>query len=159
MDDASGRTECLPSTRHDILHHIIDWAINVPNTQNVLWVHGPAGSGKSTIATTIATHFRNLGCLGAFLFFDRSFPERSHPSRVIRTLAYKLGLFDQRIGTGVLAAIEKFSSISTHRCIYNLPGCLLNLYPHSPTSTANPPSCLYWMLWTNVAMRQNVMRC
>jgi len=111
MDDASGRTECLPSTRHHILHHIIDWAINVPNTQNVLWVHGPAGSGKSTIATTIATHFRNLGCLGAFLFFDRSFPERSHPSRVIRTLAYKLGLFDQRIGTGVLAAIEKFSSI------------------------------------------------
>ena len=111
MDNASGRTECLPCTRQDILSHIIDWANNVSDTRNVLWVHGLAGSGKSTIATTVASHFRNLGYLGAFLFFDRSFPERSRPSKVIRTLAYKLGSFDPRIGPAVLAAIKKFPSI------------------------------------------------
>lgn len=111
MNDASSRTECLPSTRHHILCDIINWATNVSDTQNVLWVHGMAGSGKSTIATTVASHFRNLGCLGAFLFFDRSFPEKSHPSKVIRTLAYELGLFNQHIGAAILAAIKNFPSI------------------------------------------------
>jgi len=42
--------------------------------------------------------------LGAFVFFDRAFSERSHPSKVIRTLAYKLGLFDRRLGTAICAA-------------------------------------------------------
>ena len=110
--EASGRPECLPSTRQDVLNKIVDWATDPSDIRNVLWLQGLAGSGKSTISTTIASFFRNMGRLGAFIFFDRAFPERSHPSKVIRTLAYKLGSFDRRIGAAICNAVDTFPSIN-----------------------------------------------
>jgi hypothetical protein len=91
---------------------IVDWAIDPSCHQNIFWYHGLAGSGKSTLSTTVASVFRDLGRLGAFVFFDRAFPETSRPSKVIRTLAYKLGLFDRRIGTAICTAIENIPSIN-----------------------------------------------
>jgi NACHT domain len=102
---------CLPSTRQDILSQIVNWATDLSGTQNVLWLRGLAGSGKSTIAITIANFFRDLDRLGAFIFFDRTFSERSHPSKVVRTLAYKLGTFDPRIGLAIATAIDNYPSI------------------------------------------------
>lgn len=102
--DASHRLECQPDTRLDVLKFITDWLINPSGDQNVLWLYGIAGCGKSTIATTIASYFRELGRLGAFLFFDRS--TTSEPSYFMRTLAYQLGSSDPRIGTAISAAIS-----------------------------------------------------
>jgi len=53
-----------------------------------------SGAGKSTLATTIANRFREAGCLGAFVFFNRDASESSHPSTVIKTMAYQVGLSD-----------------------------------------------------------------
>ena len=105
--DASDRIACLPSTCHDVLSFIIDWATQPSGKIQILWMHGVAGVGKSTIATTVANYFHDLGRLGAFLFFDRRFPERSHPSKVIRTLAHQLGSYDSRIGTALYEIINK----------------------------------------------------
>ena len=85
--DASdpSRAECLPETRTALIDSIAEWAFD-PNTHTkVLWLHGLAGSGKSTLSTTIANLFRVMGSLGAFLFFDRAMAERRDPSTVIRT--------------------------------------------------------------------------
>ncbi|KAF8580851.1 hypothetical protein K439DRAFT_1654228 [Ramaria rubella] len=101
--DASLRKDCQPDTRHDIISFIAHWLMD-PSPENVLWLHGVAGSGKSTIATTIANYFRGTGRLGAFLFFDRK--AESDPSIVIRTLAYKLASTDSRIREAVSTAIE-----------------------------------------------------
>jgi hypothetical protein len=103
--DASQRLECQPDTRLETLQFITDWLINPSGDQNILWFYGIAGCGKSTIATTIASYFRELGRLGAFLFFDRS--ATSNPSYFMRTLAYQLGSFDQRIGAEISAAIMR----------------------------------------------------
>ena len=65
---------------------------NNPHCQ-VVWLFGLAGSGKSTLLNSIAEHFRALGQCGAFVFFDRSDPVNSDPSRVIPTLAYHLAQF------------------------------------------------------------------
>ncbi|KAF8578321.1 WD40 repeat-like protein [Ramaria rubella] len=107
--DASLRKECQPDTRHDIISFIAHWLMD-PSPENVLWLHGVAGSGKSTIATTIANYFRGAGRLGAFLFFDRK--AESDPSIVIRTLAYKLASFDSRIREAVSTAIESNHGIA-----------------------------------------------
>ncbi|KAF8578326.1 WD40 repeat-like protein [Ramaria rubella] len=107
--NASSRGECQPDTRHDIITFVAHWLMN-PSPQNVLWLHGVAGSGKSTIATTIANYFRRLSRLGAFLFFDRK--ATSDPSIVIRTLAYKLALFNPQIWNAVSAAIESNCDIT-----------------------------------------------
>ena len=107
--DASARVECLPSTREDILQFIIDWAVDPSSDRNILWVHGVAGSGKSAISTSIANYFRELGRLGAFLFFDHDVPERNDPHSVIRTLAYQLAQFDTQMMKQISSAAWNIS--------------------------------------------------
>jgi hypothetical protein len=110
--DACDRAECLAGTRTDIIQFITDWALGpASETQNVLWLHGVAGAGKSTLSTTIANRFRETGRLGAFLFFDRDTVERSNPTTVIRTLAYQIGLLHTRAGLAISAVLENFPSV------------------------------------------------
>jgi hypothetical protein len=63
--DCTMRTGCLGDTRADILAQVIDWARKPVSMQRTLWLHGPAGSGKSTISTTLVERFRQLNQLGA----------------------------------------------------------------------------------------------
>jgi NACHT domain len=109
--DGSRRTGCLENTRNDVLTLVIDWASNPTSTQKALWLHGPAGSGKSTISTTLADRFRRAKQLGAFLFFDRDVTERSNPAVVARTLAYQLSSFYPQIGNLIMTAIQSSPQI------------------------------------------------
>jgi ATP/maltotriose-dependent transcriptional regulator MalT len=104
--DGSRRTGCLENTRTDVLKLVSQWASDPTSVQRVLWLHGPAGSGKSTISTTLVDRFRRLKQLGAFLFFDRDVTERSNPALVARTLAYQLSSFHPDIGDLITAIIE-----------------------------------------------------
>lgn len=109
--DAYDRAECLPGTRTEIIESVLAWALDPIGAQNVLWLHGVAGAGKSTLCTTIVNCLRDRHRLGAFVFFDRSDTERSNPKTVIRTLAFQLGVFNQAIGASIAAAIDAFPSI------------------------------------------------
>ena len=110
--DASLRSECLHGTREDILARVTNWLITPLEGKNVLWMHGVAGSGKSTISTTVAEYFREVRRLGAFIFFDRNDQAHSHPAAIVRTLAYRLASFDSRIQSTVSAEIEGDKSIA-----------------------------------------------
>jgi NACHT domain len=109
--DASDRAECLPGTRVATIQLITDWALDPATTQNTLWVHGLAGIGKSTLSTTVANRFLEMGRLGAFVFFSRDVAERSNPATVIRTLAYQIGSLHPRASAAICTAIEKFPGI------------------------------------------------
>jgi predicted AAA+ superfamily ATPase len=63
--DASLRPKYLQGTRQDILATLTSWLITPLEGRNVLWLYGVAGSGKSTIATTVAQYFREIRRLGA----------------------------------------------------------------------------------------------
>ncbi|KAF7968877.1 hypothetical protein HWV62_29152 [Athelia sp. TMB] len=104
--NAADRPLCLPGTQQARLEEVIGWLVT-PSDQNVLWLHGAAGLGKSTIATTIAECFGGLHRRGAFLFFDRNAPLESAPSRVITTLAFQLAQQNAAIRSAVSAAIEE----------------------------------------------------
>jgi hypothetical protein len=111
--DASARPQCLLGTRQEVLSFITGWLTTPSEGQNVLWLHGLAGSGKSTISTTVAEYFRDLGRLGAFIFFDRNNPTNSDPNAVIRTLAHWLASFDCHIRSAICAAIESDNNIAS----------------------------------------------
>ncbi|KAJ6549791.1 hypothetical protein B0H19DRAFT_1237004 [Mycena capillaripes] len=61
--DVSLRSECLPGTREDILDDISKWLTIPSDTSNILWLSGVAGSGKSSIATSLSQRFRDQDCL------------------------------------------------------------------------------------------------
>ncbi|KAH7918266.1 WD40 repeat-like protein [Leucogyrophana mollusca] len=108
---AHQHSECLPATRQELLSRIISWATDINCEQNVFWLHGVAGSGKSTISTTVASYLGEMHRLGAFIFFDRGVADQSHPSRVIQILAHKLGKFDKRIGKAISDAMEGYPGL------------------------------------------------
>ena len=109
--DPCMRKECLADTRTNVLRLVINWVEDLENEQNVLWIHGLAGSGKSTLSTTIASHLRKSGNLGAFLFFDRDVAERNNPRAVIRTMAHQISGFHPYIGESIASAIEASPNI------------------------------------------------
>lgn len=111
--DASHREECLAGTRIDVIDFIIGWVNETGSkrSHNVILLHGLAGSGKSTLSTTIANRLHFMDRLAAFVFFDRDVSIRSDPSTVIRTLAYKLGVTYPKVGEAIAANISKYPEI------------------------------------------------
>ncbi|KAJ7095575.1 WD40-repeat-containing domain protein [Mycena epipterygia] len=105
--NATSRPLCLSGTRREILDDITEWVAVPSDSGNILWLSGVAGSGKSTISTTVSESFRALDRLGAFLFFDRNDRSRSHPDAVIRTIAYSLALSNPPIRVAIAAAIQR----------------------------------------------------
>ncbi|KAJ5443122.1 hypothetical protein N7445_004235 [Penicillium cf. griseofulvum] len=60
--------ECLPGTRIELLRHIAEWAVS-PHGKPILWLHGMAGTGKSTISRSVAKSLKQDKLLGASFFF------------------------------------------------------------------------------------------
>ena len=59
---------------------------------NVLLLIGEAGTGKSTIATTVARKYQSNGQLRCHIFSQRG---RSHPGNVLQTISYSLASYTQ----------------------------------------------------------------
>lgn len=56
----------------------------------ILWLNGPAGSGKSAIAQSIAEQCYEEKLLLASFFFSRSDPLRNHAKNLVATLVYQI---------------------------------------------------------------------
>lgn len=110
--DAEYRETCLPGTRLDFLNGLILTLMDPDPKHNVIWLRGLAGSGKSTILNTIAQHLSELRRCGAFLFWDRNDAVNGDPRRVIRTLAYKLGVFNSVYAEKLASQVEHWPNIS-----------------------------------------------
>ncbi|KAL2192251.1 hypothetical protein P885DRAFT_48132 [Corynascus similis CBS 632.67] len=80
---------CHPDTRTELLRQIQEWA-NDPQAENIFWLNGMAGTGKSTISRTVATSFAKDGLLGASFFFKRGESDRSKASLLFPTITSQL---------------------------------------------------------------------
>ncbi|KAL6836693.1 hypothetical protein J3E69DRAFT_322264 [Trichoderma sp. SZMC 28015] len=89
-DDFSeaSRNECHPGTRLEILDTIYQWAAD-PSTPSIFWLQGLAGTGKSTIAQTVAKNFDGES-LGASFFFKRGEGDRGTARRFFATIASQM---------------------------------------------------------------------
>ncbi|EJD06306.1 WD40 repeat-like protein [Fomitiporia mediterranea MF3/22] len=109
--NAFKRNTCLENTRVEVLNQIMGWLLS-DTAQNILWLHGVAGSGKSTIATTIAENCRGMSRLGAFIFFRRADDTERQLVSLFRTIAYRLVMFDSSIAQQVKASVKKNDHIT-----------------------------------------------
>jgi len=125
--DMAYRETCLPETRVDILQDLfISLTVPDPN-HNIIWLHGPAGSGKSTILNTLSQCFIKLHRCGATLFWDRNDPVNSDPCRVIHTFAYQLACFNTVFADALASSVATEPNIMTSspneqfRCLVQEP--------------------------------------
>ena len=79
----------MRGTRKDVLWEIERWSTG-EQEQHVFWLNGLAGTGKSTIAQTVAEVAFADGKLGASFFCSRDFTERSNLQAIFPTLAFQL---------------------------------------------------------------------
>jgi hypothetical protein len=82
---------CLEGTRTQLLDEISLWMAD-PSAKLVYWLTGVAGTGKTTIAESVAYMAADRKCLAASFFFSRTggSAERRRAAAVIPTIAYQL---------------------------------------------------------------------
>ncbi|KAF8195026.1 hypothetical protein BJ912DRAFT_163105 [Pholiota molesta] len=104
--------QCHPRTRTAIRAEIMEW-IQAPNAMRklILWIYGPAGSGKTSILQTIAETCKEQGLLGASFFFGRTAAGRHDASRFVATIACQLYQSIPEIRERIDLAIEEKPTI------------------------------------------------
>ncbi|KAF2260940.1 purine and uridine phosphorylase [Lojkania enalia] len=80
---------CLPNTRVKVLRQIRSW-IDGADKRYIFWLSGWAGTGKSTIACTIACEYYDRGCFMASFFFSRGSGDLSHVGKFASSIATQL---------------------------------------------------------------------
>lgn len=71
------------------MDEIESWAKDT-GKPSIFWLNGLAGTGKTTIAQTVAERMFAGGCLGASFFRSRDFEDRSNLKLVFPTLVFQL---------------------------------------------------------------------
>lgn len=85
--------KCHKNTRLGVLKRLMDWFTGeFGSDMFVLWLYGPAGVGKSSIAQTLAEKAAETHNLLASFFFSRSDPRRNNAQTLVATLAYQMTL-------------------------------------------------------------------
>lgn len=80
---------CLPGTRVDLLQKIYTWCEDTDGAC-VYWLRGVAGTGKSTIAHTVARTWKNRQQLGASFFFSRGKGDCGNAAKFVTTIVRQL---------------------------------------------------------------------
>lgn len=101
---------CLPGTRTELLKSVDKWATDVGGDR-IFWLCGKAGTGKSTIARTVAQKLDDNGLLAASFFFKRGHLDRSHAKLVFPTIARQLADKFQEVGRLIASALDRDSLI------------------------------------------------
>ncbi|KAE8389594.1 NACHT and WD40 domain protein [Aspergillus alliaceus] len=127
---------CLQNTRTELLQQISKWAGS--NGKFIFWLNGMAGTGKSTIARTVAESFQNQGLLGASFFFKRGEADRGNAKYLISTVTRQLVTRYHRLATEVLNAIKNDPNIASkslsEQCEKLLHQPLVKLHLDQPTT-------------------------
>jgi len=99
---------CFGTTRKEIIDLVMAWASEPSaSSQRIFWLHGQAGVGKSTIASSISHTLQELGWLGASFFFAWDGGIRGSADQLFSSIAFQLATFNPSVAAGVLKAIDK----------------------------------------------------
>ncbi|KAG2140981.1 hypothetical protein DEU56DRAFT_701213, partial [Suillus clintonianus] len=111
--------KCLKDTRTTLLKHIYEFLDNPENNQ-LVWLHGTAGVGKSAVAFTVAERMRGLKAsevttvekrLAGTFFFSRTNTNRRTTGYFFATLAYQLARNFPSVRSDVSKAIIENSAV------------------------------------------------
>ncbi|KAJ7791018.1 hypothetical protein B0H14DRAFT_2937115 [Mycena olivaceomarginata] len=94
-----------------MLEDLRKWALGPNPKTTILWLHGPAGAGKSAIMRTLASRLHEDERLGGCFFFKRGHTMRGNPKTLFATIAYQLALNIEWLRAPISQVVEKNPSI------------------------------------------------
>jgi hypothetical protein len=105
-EDCDSHRGCHQGTRVELLRSVQEWA-EAPDAPPIFWLRGWAGTGKSTIARTVAELLHNQGHSVASFFFRRNHYQLAAITKMLSTLAFQLAHRDteycEALGEALLA--------------------------------------------------------
>ena len=110
--DRSHNAFCLLDTRLEVREEITAWA-DGPNGRRIFWLTGPAGTGKSTIARTVARQWYERKRLGASFFFSRGGGDVGYAGKFFTTIAWQLAHTSPALKQYICEAITEHSDIAS----------------------------------------------
>jgi NACHT domain len=110
---AGNRRRCVPGTRTYLLQAIEAW-ITDPDGLNAYWLNGMAGTGKSTIAQSVAERTLEIWLLGGSFFCSSDFIDRRELSNIFPTLAFQLACRYPEFRYHLIDAIKSTPDIARH---------------------------------------------
>jgi len=102
---------CLPDTRVGLLQEIHNWA-DGQDERCIFWLNGLAGTGKSTIARTVARRYFDQHRLGASFFFSRGGGDVGHAGKFCTTVAVQLAEHIPTLRQYICDAIAEHNDIA-----------------------------------------------
>ncbi|EXM12425.1 hypothetical protein FOTG_19074 [Fusarium oxysporum f. sp. vasinfectum 25433] len=118
---------CLDNTRVELLRDIEHWIVDA-TSKTIFWLNGMAGTGKSTIARTIAQMRHKRGDLGASFFFKRGEADRGSLAKFVPTIARQLVWSIPEVAPFIKSAVDAAPAIAGKaRQRHPLGRCLLSL--------------------------------
>jgi hypothetical protein len=113
--ESENASTCQEGTRESVISNISAW-VKRNNDCPICWLEGPAGSGKSTVAHTIAEQCAiEPRQLAVSFFFSRGKQDRSDTTKFFPSFAYQLASFLPAIQTPMQRALTTDPSISFRR--------------------------------------------
>jgi hypothetical protein len=109
--DRNEAPSCLEGTRVQLLEDISTWMKN-PSEKQIYWLTGVAGTGKTTVAQSVAHMASELNIFEASFFFSHASEDRQEYKKVIPTLAYQLARYDI-LRSSIVTAINADMDVST----------------------------------------------
>jgi hypothetical protein len=83
---------CMPDTRADVIETLVSFALSEDMSPRLFLLSGVAGSGKSSVATSVANSlYERRGLSGSF-FFKRDIERLRIPANLVHTVAYSIAL-------------------------------------------------------------------
>jgi len=101
------------------------WVQN-PEGQNVFWLNGLAGTGKSTIAQSFSEIVANDGFLGASFFCSRDYLDRKELKNIFPTLAYQLACHYPHFRSHILTTLKEDPTLAHTSLISQLESLLVD---------------------------------
>lgn len=102
----------MDGTRKSILSMIDVWSRSLDD-QNVFWLNGVAGSGKSAIAHSVARALHKRGALASSFFLNRNIPSRNTLQTFCTTFARDIAARHPAIAADIGAALISDPSLAS----------------------------------------------
>ncbi|PNP76224.1 hypothetical protein FNYG_10433 [Fusarium nygamai] len=130
---------CLQNTRVELLEDVYRW-IDDSDSKTIFWLNGMAGTGKSTIARTVAQIRRHRGDLGSSFFFKRGETDRSTLAKFVPTLARQLAWSIPGIAPFIKNAIDADPAVADKAVREQFEKLIQEPLSKATATSSTPPS-------------------
>lgn len=123
---------------------MMQWIHDCNPAQHVLWLHGPAGSGKSSLAHSICELLRDsrLADYGGSFFFARGPTDHRNGLKLFTTLSYQLALQFPSMCTEINRTLHHNPSLPTKSMEVQLLSLIIQPLLYCQTVLSHVPTII-----------------